>query len=141
MKDKIFLDTNFLVYLQNHNEPKKQVHCRALLSSFQDNSAFVISTQVLQEFYIVMTRNLAMDPVQVKSVIRLFRQFEVVLIDPDSISNAIDLSILNQTSFWDALIITAAQKANCSSVLTEDLNDGQTIGGVRILNPFKISIP
>lgn len=140
MKDKIFLDTNILVYLQNHSEPQKQIHCRKVLNALEAKTAFVLSTQVLQEFYMVMTRKLGADPVQIKSIIQQFRKFEVVLIDGDVIVGAIDLSVLNQISFWDALIVAAAQKANCSTVLTEDLNEGQNIGGVRIVNPFHLQL-
>lgn len=139
MKDKIFLDTNVLVYLQNHLEPQKQLHCRNALNALESKAVFVLSTQVLQEFYVIMTRKMEANPVQVKSVIQHFRKFEVVLIDGDAITNAIDLSILNQLSFWDSLVITAAQKANCSRILTENLNDEQIIGGLQISNPFNLS--
>lgn len=140
MKDKIFLDTNFLVYLQNQSEPEKQAHCRAVLQTLAAKDVMVLSTQVLQEFYVVMTRKMAAEPVQVKGIIQLFRQFEVVTIDAEAISQAIDLSILQQISFWDALIVTAAHRANCSIVLTEDLNAGQNISGVRIVNPFDLKV-
>lgn len=136
MKDKVFLDTNFLVYLQNHREPQKQAHCRTQLAAWSSRAGVVISTQVMQEFFVVMTKKMEADPVQVKNVIQLFRQFEVVLIDMDTITHAIDLSVVNQLSFWDALVISAALKAHCSAVLTEDLNNGQIISGVRIINPF-----
>lgn len=140
MKDKIFLDTNFLVYLQNQSEPEKQAHCRAVLQTLAAKDVMVLSTQVLQEFYVVMTRKMGAEPVQVKGIIQLFRQFEVVTIDAEAISQAIDLSILQQISFWDALIVTAAHRANCSIVLTEDFNAGQNIAGVRIVNPFDLKI-
>ena len=140
MKDKVFLDTNFLVYLQNHQEPQRQEHCRSQLTAWSARAGIVISTQVVQEFFIVMTKKMGADPVQVKNVIQLFRQFEIVLIDPDTITHAIDISVVNQLSFWDALIVSSAIKANCTTVLTEDLNSGQVIGGVRITNPFTAPI-
>lgn len=140
MKDKVFLDTNFLVYLQNHLDPQRQMHCRRLLVSRAGDTTFCLSTQVLQEFYVVMTKKLGADPVKVKNVIQLFQQFETVLIDPGIILHAIDLAVLNQTSFWDALIISAAHKANCSTIWTEDLNHGQIISGMRIINPFSIAL-
>ncbi|MCC7507700.1 MAG: PIN domain-containing protein [Saprospiraceae bacterium] len=141
MKDKIFLDTNFLVYLQNSNEPEKQKHCRALIKHLASKSTIVLSTQVIQEFYVVMTRKMGADPVLVKGLLQLFRQFEIVTIDLESISQAIDFSIIHQLSFWDALIVSAAQKANCSTLFTEDLNSGQIMAGIKIINPFTISVP
>ena len=140
MKDKIFLDTNFLVYLQNNNELDKQKHCRALIQHLATQSTIVLSTQVIQEFYVVMTRKMGVEPVLVKGLLQLLRQFEIVTVDFDSITNAIDFSIIHQLSFWDALIISSAQKANCSTVITEDLNSGQVVAGIKIVNPFTLSV-
>jgi predicted nucleic acid-binding protein len=140
MKDKYFLDTNFLVYLQNHLEPEKQIHCRTLLGKLASQNRFVISTQVIQEFYVVMTRKLSANPVKVKAVALKFLAFEISTVEVETVLRAMDLSILNQISLWDALIFSTAQQAGCTAVLTEDLNPGQVIGGVRVINPFHFKL-
>ena len=88
-----------------------------------------------------MTRKMGVEPVLVKGLLQLLRQFEIVTVDFDSTTNAIDFSIIHQLSFWDALIISSAQKANCSTVITEDLNSGQVVAGIKIVNPFTLSVP
>jgi predicted nucleic acid-binding protein len=96
----------------------------------------VISTQVLQEFYVASTRKLGTDPLIAKDILRTLERFETVVISPMLIREAVDCSILNHLSFWDALIIVAAESAHCETLWTEDLNHGQIIRGVRIENPL-----
>jgi len=97
----------------------------------------VISTQVLQEFYVAATKKLAADPLAVKDILHSFRRFETVVITPEIIKEAIDCSLISRLSFWDSLIVVAAESAPCEKIWTEDLNDGQIIRGVRIENPLK----
>jgi predicted nucleic acid-binding protein len=96
----------------------------------------VISTQVLQEFYVAATKKFNANPVLIKEILYSFEKFEVVQITTEMIKEAIDVSLLNKISFWDALIITAAESAKCNAILTEDLNAGQLIKGIKIVNPF-----
>jgi predicted nucleic acid-binding protein len=133
---KIFIDTNILVYALDQADPVKQERARFLLQSLQGDNSGVISTQVLQEFYIVCTKKIHLDPLLVKSIIHSFRNYETVVICPELIQDAIDCSILNQVSFWDALIIVSAESACCEKIWTEDLNPGQVIRGIKIENPF-----
>lgn len=134
---KTFFDTNILVYsLDSHNIAKRD-RCRQLLRQAAESGSGVISTQVMQEFYVVTTRKLGLDPLVSKRIIVSFENFEVVTIVPALISTAIDVSILDQLSFWDALIIVAAEAASCSRLVTEDLTHGQVIRGARIENPFE----
>ncbi len=98
----------------------------------------VISTQVMQEFYVAATKKLGAEPLVVKDILSAFERFETVVIMPDIIKEAIDCGIINRLSFWDALIVAAAESANCERLWTEDLNDGQVIRGVRIENPIKV---
>jgi len=95
-----------------------------------------VSTQVLQEFYGAATRKLGHDPLAAKQVVQRIALNELVLINVTHIEAAIDLSVLNRISFWDALLFAAANAANCSAILTEDLSPGSVIGGVRVLSPF-----
>ena len=136
MKDKFFIDTNILIYTQNDKEKKKQLTCRNVLSNIIQKNHLVISTQVMQEYYNFATLKLGLEKLYVKRTIEMFDVYEIVVIQPSIIYRAIDIQILNQLSFWDSLIISAAISANCSMVLTEDMNDGQVIEGVKILNPF-----
>ena len=136
MKGKVFIDTNILIYTQNDKEKKKQLTCRNVLSNIIQKNHLVISTQVMQEYYNVATLKLGLEKLYVKRTIEMFDVYEIVVIQPSIIYRAIDIQILNQLSFWDSLIISAAISANCSMVLTEDMNDGQVIEGVKILNPF-----
>ncbi len=97
----------------------------------------MISTQVLQEFYVVAVRKLGIDPIMGKNLIHAMRHYETVVVDEALIEEAVDCSILNRLSFWDALVIVSAEKAHCQFLWTEDLNHGQIIRGVKIENPFR----
>ncbi|MCP4148747.1 MAG: PIN domain-containing protein [bacterium] len=134
---KVFVDTNILVYSMDSHEPVKQEKSRSLLKRIIKDQYVVISTQVLQEFYVASTRKLNADFLLVKEIMRSFKNFEVVTITSDIIEDAIDCSILSKISFWDALIISAAEFSKCDELLTEDLNHGQVIRNVTIVNPFK----
>lgn len=136
MTYKIFIDTNILVYTVDNSNPEKKKAAKKLLAEIIRRHMGVISTQVMQEYYVVATRKLQMDPVISKALLTHLQKFEIVSISPQIIFNAIDCSILNRLSFWDALIITAAASAKCTEIWTEDLNHDQVIQGVRIKNPF-----
>ena len=134
---KIFIDTNILIYSMDQFDPVKQKRSRALLKSLNNDLRGVISTQVLLEFYVAATRKLGAEPLVVKDIINSLERFETVIIVPDIIKEAIDCGIINRISFWDALIVTAAESANCEKLWSEDLNDGKVIRGVLIENPIK----
>ena len=136
MTAKYFVDTNILVYFADQGAGEKHAEAGNLVARCKTDVQGVISTQVLQEFHVITTRKLRMDPLVSKDFLDLFCGMEVVLIDVGLVREAVDVSILNRISFWDALIVTAARKAACSVLWTEDLNHGQIIQGVRIENPF-----
>jgi predicted nucleic acid-binding protein len=133
---KVFVDTNILVYSMDKHDLQKMKKSRSILKKLKKDMHGVISTQVLQEFYVVATQKLKADPITVKDIIRSFENFEIITITPAIIENAIDCSILNMISFWDALIVSAAESAKCSQLWTEDLNTGQIIRGVKVVNPL-----
>lgn len=135
--EKTFVDTNILLYAIDRHDHAKQMKARRLIESLSGEGTGVISTQVIQEFYVGATRKLGVDPLQAKDMLIALAGMEIVVVDMDLIHNAVDCSILNKLSFWDALIITSAEKASCRQLWTEDLNDGQTVRGVRIVNPFR----
>lgn len=133
---KIFIDTNILIYCLDKHDPGKQKKARELLKRVAMDFTGVISTQVLQEFYVAATRKLNVEPLQAKDMLRAFSNYETILVTLEIINNAIDCSVLNRISFWDSLIISTAESALCGTLWTEDLNDGQVIKGVKIENPF-----
>jgi len=133
---KIFIDTNILVYSLDQFDPIKQKKCRSLLKTLTGNLQGVISTQVMQEFYVTTVKKLGADPLLIKDILHAYGRFETVIITPDIVKEAIDCNIINRLSFWDSLIVVAAESAQCESLWTEDLNDGQVIRGVQVRNPF-----
>jgi predicted nucleic acid-binding protein len=133
---KIFLDTNILVYSLDQANPEKKERCRQLIKTLSTEITGVISTQVMQAFYVSTTSKLGADPLIIKDILRSLERFETVVITPALIKEGIDCSIINRLSFWDALIIAAAESAKCERLWTEGLNHGQIIRGVRIENPL-----
>jgi len=133
---RVFLDTNVLIYADDSNAGAKRDVARKVISQHMKDSTGVISTQVLQEYFVVATKKLGIDARIVQKKMELLENFEVVTIRFDMIHEAIGLHRLEPVSFWDALIITAAQSANCQMLVSEDLNAGQKISGIEIYNPF-----
>ncbi len=135
MADRVFLDATVPVYAQDAGLPKKQSKSREIIGQFADSGDGVISTQVMQDFFVAVTRKLGVEPLVAKGVLKTFTVFEVIQVSPTLIHEAVDCSILNQLSFWDSLILAAAASAGCSTILSEDLNPNQTILGVKGQNP------
>jgi predicted nucleic acid-binding protein len=136
MISKVFFDTNVLIYAADKNNPQKQSTARHVLRESAALGNGVLSTQVLQEFYVIATSKLGLNSQVVKALICGFQNMEVVQITPALIHIAIDTSLFNKVSFWDALIVAAAESAACEILMTEDLNSGQTIRGVFVRDPF-----
>jgi len=133
---KIFIDTNLFVYTLDKTDEIKQQIARRILKQVIDLHQPVISTQVIKEFYVVATNKLKADPIIIKNIIHNFHNIEIVNNDLGLIEQAVDISVVSRISFWDSLIIAAAEKANCEFVYSEDLNSGQTYRGVIVVNPF-----
>jgi predicted nucleic acid-binding protein len=121
-----FLDTNALLYTDDHDAPAKQTTALDLFASVRVDKTGVLSTQVLQEYFAAATRKL-----------ELFAHLNLVLIDLPDILGAIDLHRLHQFSIWDALIVRAAQQARYAVLYSEDFQHGQHIDGLEIVNPFR----
>jgi len=137
MTDRIFVDTNVWVYAVDGADPLKQARAREILSPVH-GASIVTSAQVLGEFYATVTRNLARSvaPGDAAAMVERMRRLPVVEIDADRVGAAIDGSRSWQLSYWDALIVVAAQAAGCSRLLSEDLGAGVSYGAVRVENPF-----
>jgi predicted nucleic acid-binding protein len=136
---RAFIDTNVLLYAHDGSETAKQPIARNLLDALWQDRTGALSSQVLQEFYAVATRKfehpLARD--EAREIVELYSAWPVVVIDPTLILAATRIEEEHQLSFWDALIVEAARIAGAERLLTEDLQDGRVIGGVRIENPFR----
>ena len=139
MPGKAFLDSNVLAYAQDKDSPDKRKISRKLIEELGRSGNGVISTQVMQEFYVAATRKLAVDALAAENVLKTFSVFEIVQVTLQLIQDAVDCSILNVLSFWDALVLVAASAAGCSTLYTEDMNAGQTVLGLKLQNPFKQS--
>ncbi|HMO04919.1 MAG TPA: PIN domain-containing protein [Kiritimatiellia bacterium] len=135
-RGKVFIDTNLFIYALDRRVPAKRKAAAKALRAIEAEGNGVVSTQVFQEAYVAGTTKLGIAPQDMKQAIVSLRTLEVVQVDVDLIQAAIDCSILQRLSFWDSLIIVAAEKARCTELWTEDLNHGQRIQGIRIHNPF-----
>lgn len=134
---KIFIDTNILVYTLDTLDPQKHARSRSVLQRIIADHQPVISTQVINEFFVVATKKLNADAIVVKNIIHNFLNMEIVSTDLSLIESAIDINVISQLSFWDSLIIAAAEKAHCEYVFSEDMNAGQNYRGVLVLNPLE----
>ena len=138
MNARTFFDTNVLVYLFDRNEPAKRSAADQLFWSELHAGRIVVSTQVLQEFYVSVTRKLKYPLPEDKawSATQAVARLPVVQVDPPLILAAIELSQRHRFSFWDALIVESALAAGCGRLLTEDLQHGRRFGELVIENPF-----
>ena len=141
MSDKVFVDTNVLIYAHDIDASTKHQTARSVLEELWSSRCGVISSQVLQEFYVNVTRKIPtpLKRSQARAIIASYATWQVETIGPSEIHSASELEERNQLSFWDALIVTSAISGGASKILTEDLNAGQRIGGVLIENPFGVS--
>ncbi len=137
MTERVFVDTNIWVYAVDGSEPDKRERARSIIAPRQD-AHIAISSQVLSEFYTVVTRKLAspMTEEQAAQMVDRLAQLPVVPVDADLVLRAIAGSRTWGISLWDALIIRAAEVAGCTVVLSEDLADGATYGSIRVSNPL-----
>jgi predicted nucleic acid-binding protein len=132
-----FLDTNVLLYADDLDAGEKRDRARTILRESLASGEGVVSTQVLQEFFSISTGKLGVDPAVARRKVELVAEMDLIRVDLGLILAAIDLHRLHSFSFWDALIVRAASTAGCGLLLTEDLQHGQVVDGVRIENPFR----
>jgi predicted nucleic acid-binding protein len=132
-----FLDTNIAVYAHDHSSGPKQEAAAAVIAARADE--LVVSTQVLAEFYWVTSRRLEppLPHDAARDATAALGALPVVSTDAALVLAAIDCAAVNHIALWDAMIVTAARRAGCDEILTEDLNDGQVIDGVLITNPLQ----
>jgi predicted nucleic acid-binding protein len=131
------LDTNLLVYADAADEPVRQRRALDVITRLRAAGDAVLSTQVLQEYVNVALRKLRLPPALVRERLAFYRRFELVPASPELIAGALDLHMLHALSFYDALIVQAAAASGCARLLSEDMQHGAVIAGVRIENPFR----
>ena len=133
-----FVDTNVLVYAHDRSETRKQPIAEALLDDLWRTRGGAVSTQVLQEFYVVATRKF--DPPMrrgaAREIMALYGEWTTVQVDVALILAASELEERHGFSFWDALVVEAARRCGAARLLTEDLQAGRRVGGVSVENPF-----
>jgi predicted nucleic acid-binding protein len=133
---RTFRDTNILLYCDDAAYPVKQRMALDLILAHKAGRTGVVSIQVLQEYFVNATRKLGLDPRLVRQKVEAYASFDLVEPVALDVLAAIDVHRLHQVSYWDALVIHCAKQSGCSVVLTEDLQHGQSIDGLRIVNPF-----
>ncbi|HYY81840.1 MAG TPA: PIN domain-containing protein [Actinomycetes bacterium] len=133
-----FVDTNVLVYAHDRSETDRRPVAQAVLEALWRERTGALSTQVLQEFYVVATRKFdpPMRRVAARRIVGLYGEWTTVQVDVPLVLAASTLEERHTLSFWDALVIEAARRCGATRLLTEDLQAGRRIGGVRIENPF-----
>lgn len=137
-----FVDTNVLVYaFDKSGSPKKRIAER-LMNELMDQDRLRVSTQVLQELFVTLTRKVGQpcSSEEALAVLDDLTAWPLMTMDYAAIRAAIDLADHSKLSFWDALIVVAAARTGATVLYTEDLNDGQEILGVRISNPFSAGL-
>jgi predicted nucleic acid-binding protein len=137
MSAKAFVDTNVLIYAHDVDAGAKYVLAKRTLQDLWNWRTGTLSTQVLQEFYVNVRRKIA-SPLSKTAARAVVNSYMIWCVDttPAEISAALRIEDEARIGFWDALIIATALKAGADRILSEDLNPGQTISGIRIENPF-----
>jgi predicted nucleic acid-binding protein len=138
MTEKYFVDTNILVYAHDRAAGSKHERARQLLERLWDSGQGVLSTQVLQELCINLRRKVTPPlPVNtIRGLIQDYMSWEIVVNTPASVTQALDIEVRYETSFWDALILQAAESSGAAVLYSEDLNAGRRYGPVQVVNPL-----
>jgi len=140
MSATVFVDTNVFVYQLDARDPEKQERARAWLERLWTEESGRVSSQVLQELYVTVTRKLE-NPLaadEARKLVRSLLTWNPVLVDGRVLEAAWRLEDRYDLSWWDACIVAAAQAARCSTLLTEDLQGGQVLDGVEVVDPFTV---
>ena len=141
MTATIFVDTNILVYSRDAFEPRKQEQAIAWMTHLWTTKTGRLSFQVLQEFYVTVTMKLkpGLDSESARKEIRALLPWHPIPIDARVMEGAWRIQDRYQLSWWDTLIVSAAQVGNCRYLLTEDLQHDQLFDRVQVINPFLLS--
>ena len=138
MTDRVFVDTNVLIYAHDLDAGLKHDRAVSIVSDLWEKENGILSVQVLQEFYVNVTRKISrpLTPASARGLIQNYLAWHVETNEPSTVLLASEIGERNLLSFWDALIVASASKAGADRILSEDLNHGQVIEGILIENPF-----
>jgi predicted nucleic acid-binding protein len=136
MSVRSFFDSNILVYTDDDDAPDKKGRALELYAECRSAGTGVVSTQVLQEYFVVTTRRLGVDAALARRKTELFGRLQLVPIRLEDIVAAIDLHRIHALSFWDALIVRAASASGCRQLYSEGMQTGWRLDGLEIVNPF-----
>ena len=139
MADKFFVDTNILVYAYDRSSGRKHQKAKTVVEELWRSAGGVVSTQVLQELAANLRRKCTppLGTDDTRQLIQDYLAWEVVVNGPESTLQALDLESRYKISFWDALVLHAAETAGAATLYSEDLSHRQRYGSVQVLNPFK----
>jgi predicted nucleic acid-binding protein len=137
MTVRSFFDTNVLIYADDKAAPGKQRRALDLVAEHRRARTGVVSLQVLQEYFVTVTRKLRVESSIARRKVELLAEFHVAAPDVADILAAIDLHRLHNFSFWDALVIRSAKQSGCTVLFSEDMQHTREIDGLQIVNPFK----
>jgi len=137
MSDKTFIDTNVLIYAHDIDAGAKHQVAKAVLQKLWNEKTGLLSAQVLQEFYVNVTRKI-LTPLSKDLARRVVNSYSIWCMEttPTEILSAFRIEDESGIGFWDALIVSAASKSDARRILSEDLNAGQRVAGILIENPF-----
>lgn len=133
-----FLDTYVLIYAYDLEAQDKHQKAKDIVYSFWNDRGALISTQVLQEFYVNVTSKIPhpLSLATARSIIEQYQVWPVITNTTESVVRASEIQERYQLSFWDSLIISSAEKGGAKTILSEDFSHDQSIVGIRIQNPF-----
>jgi len=139
MSDRYFVDTNILMYAHDASAGSKHERAKALVEELWRDRTGVVSTQVLQELSVNLRKKVRrpLDGKATRDIVADYLTWQVIVNSGESILEAIDLESRYQISFWDALVVQAAQASGAETLYSEDISDGQTYGSVRAINPLR----
>lgn len=137
----VFVDTNILAYAHDASEKEKQPIAKELIDELWESERGALSTQVLQDFYVVATRKFEppLSRKEARELVNSYGEWKLVRTDTVMIINASELEEKHQLTFWDALIIEAARRTGATRLITEDIPSSLTIEGIAIENPFDVA--
>jgi len=134
---RAFFDSNVLIYADDNGELKKQKIARSLIEKHFSVGAAVVSVQVLQEYFNIVTKKQKMDASVARVKVELLSKFVAHVTLPEDVLLATDIYRLHKLSFWDSMIVRSAKQAECKILFSEDMQNGQIIDGLQIVNPFE----
>ena len=139
MSSKFFVDTNILLYAHDRSAGVKHDRARQVLEQLWTNGQGVLSTQVLQELCVNLRRKVApaLPVAEIRAIVTDYLSWEVVVNTPESVVHALEIEGRYRTSFWDALILQAAESSGADVLYSEDFAIGQKYGAVQIVNPLE----